>query len=105
MNTIIDAVIDNDAKLVQQLIDDGADPNLSLDVADVTPLHFAAQNNALEVLPILIKAGANLHAKINPEGMNPLDVARLHKHDDMAKLLEKYMKMNSGYLSYSLCHH
>ena len=94
MNTIIEAVIDNDARIVQQLLDKGADPNLSLDVARITPLHFAAQNNALDVIPVLIMAGANLHARINPEGMIPLDVAKLHKHTEMVKLLEKYMKMN-----------
>ena len=94
MDTIVDAVIENDVKLVQQLLDEGADPNLILDEAHVVPLHFAAQNNALEVVPLLVKAGANLHAKILPEGMTPLDVAKLHGHADMIKLLEKYMKMN-----------
>lgn len=92
--TIIDAVINNDTTLVQQLLEQGADPNTILDAANVTPLHFAAQNNALEVVPCLIQAGANLRAKIDPEGMTPLDIAKLHKHAQMSTLLEKYMNMN-----------
>jgi len=95
MNTsIIDAVINNDANLVKQLLDQGIDPNTTMDVAKVTPLHFAAQNNALNAAPVLIQAGANLRAKIDPEGMTPLDIAKLHKNQDMVELLEKFMKLN-----------
>lgn len=87
---LIEAVIHNDAKAVRTALEEGADPNACLDPALVTPLHFAAQHNALEVVPLLITAGANINAKTFPDGQTALDVARLHKHSDMTKLLEEY---------------
>ncbi len=87
---LIEAVIHNDAKAVRTALEEGADPNACLDPALVTPLHFAAQHNALDVIPLLITAGAKINAKTFPDGLTALDVARLHKHSQMAKLLEEY---------------
>lgn len=86
---LIDAVIENDIKAVQKLLAEGADPNLILDIARITPLHFAAQNNAVAAAELLINAGADLRAKIDPEGLTPLDIAKLHENKEMIQLLER----------------
>jgi ankyrin repeat protein len=87
---LIEAVIHNDAKAVREALENGADPNACLDPAMVTPLHFAAQHNAVEVIPLLITAGAKLNARTYPDGQTALDIARLHHHPETTKLLEEY---------------
>lgn len=89
---LIEAVINNDVAKVKELLANGADPNLTLDKAQITPLHFAAQRNCLEVVPPLIAAGANLNARIKPDDHTPLDVARMHDHREMVALLTFYAK-------------
>lgn len=87
---LIEAVIDNDADRVNELLHEGADPNCTLDKALLTPLHFAAQNNALFVIPLLVEAGADLHAKTQPEGSTPIDIAFLHAHEKIVQTLLAY---------------
>jgi ankyrin repeat protein len=84
---LIEAVIHNNQKQVRTELENGADPNACLDPALVTPLHFAAQHNALDVVSLLVTAGAKINAKTYPDGQTPLDIARLHRHEDMARLL------------------
>jgi ankyrin repeat protein len=87
---LIEAVIHNDAKQVRAELERGVDPNACLDPALVTPLHFAAQHNAIDVISLLITAGAKINAQTFPDGQTPLDIARLHRHEKMAKLLEEF---------------
>jgi ankyrin repeat protein len=87
---LIEAVIHNDATAVRVALESGADPNACLDHALVTPLHFAAQHNAVDVIPLLITAGAKINARTFPDGQTALDIARLHRHVEMTKLLEEY---------------
>ncbi|QLH42862.1 MAG: ankyrin repeat domain-containing protein [Coxiellaceae bacterium] len=63
-----------------------------LDHARITPLHFAAQNNSLDVVPILMQAGADPHAQVNPEGYTPLHLAKLFKHREMIAMLHFYSR-------------
>jgi uncharacterized protein len=86
---LIEAVILNDVEQVKKLLQQGADPNYCDDKAQITPLHFAAQNNCLAVVPLLVAAGANLNARTIPEGETPLDIARLQPetHQQMIALL------------------
>lgn len=88
---LIDAIIDNDVALVNELLNEGVDPNSSLDAARVTPLHFAAQSDSLEVIPLLIEAGADLYAVTQPDGQSPLEVAVLHNHQRVVHVLIAYM--------------
>ena len=60
---LIQAVIENDVDSVNHLLNQGVDPNHCLDHAHVTPLHYAAQNNSLEVIPLLVEAGAKVFGK------------------------------------------
>lgn len=88
--SLINAVINHDAKRVNTLLNAGTNPCASVDKAAITPLHFAAQVNAITIVPLLLLAGANLHAKTKPEGQTPLDVACQHRHGQMIDLLISY---------------
>lgn len=90
MMQLIKAVIHNDVSLLKALLSAGENPNQCLDDAKVTPLHFAAQHNAVDVVPLLITAGADIHAKTVPDGQTPLDIAKLCGHKNMIELLENY---------------
>jgi ankyrin repeat protein len=96
-NTIelIDAIINKDFSKLKSLLTDGLNPNLTIDKANVTPLHFAAQHNFLEAVPLLIAAGATINAKTHPEGETPLAIAKLHGHTEMVKLLTSLINAHS----------
>ena len=89
-NQLIQAVVNNDVRLVGNLLNQGADPNYTLDASQVTALHYAAQNNSLEVIPLLVEAGAFLEAQTEPDGYTALEVAFLYKHDKIAQTLIAY---------------
>ena len=89
-NYLIKAVIDNNVKLVSELLNSGADPNSVLDTANITPLHYAAQSNALEVIPLLVEAGAMLEAQTEPDGYTPMEIAFIHGHHRIAQALIAY---------------
>ena len=84
---MIDAILKDDPKTVHELLHRGVDPNISLDQHQITPLHFAAQNNALHVVPLLISAGAHLNALTEPGGYRAIEVAALQGHLQMVSLL------------------
>lgn len=88
---LIDAVVEGDTKKVKELLATGEDPNLVLDAAQVTPLHYAAQFNAVEIGELLIKAGANLYARTSPEEETPVEIAHLHDSKEFIKLLLFHM--------------
>ncbi len=51
------------------------------------PLHWAAQENCLDVAKILIENGADINALTNPNGLSPLDIAIMENNIAFAKLL------------------
>jgi len=87
---LIEAVVGNNVKEVSELLNRGADPNVALDTAHVTPLHHAAQNNALEVVPLLVEAGAALEAQTEPDGYTAMEVAFIHGNHRLAQALIAY---------------
>ena len=87
---LIKAIIHKDSSTVRELLSAGENPNQCLDSAKITPLHFAAQHNALDIIPLLITAGADIHATTVPDGQTPLDIAKLQGHQEMISLLEDY---------------
>lgn len=93
---LINAILKKDMHRVKNLLEQGADPNMYLDEAMIRPLHFAAQNNFLKIVPLLITAGADLYAQIQPEGHTPLDIARLHKNNAMVNVLQSFMLQRSA---------
>lgn len=94
----IDAVTRNDAVFVAGLLELGADPNMVLDKAGITALHFAAQVDAFEVTKLLLLAGANASVRLDDgEEQTPLDVAILHDSKRVRALLENYVQAGSVY--------
>lgn len=94
IHKLIEAVIDNDPVKVNRLLNLGVDPNACLDDALISPLHFAAQYGALDVIPLLIAAGARLEAMTYPDDYTALDIALLHDHYDLANLFLMYLRLS-----------
>ncbi len=88
---LITAIISQDIQKVNSLLNEGADPNGTLDSAEVTALHYAAQNNTLGAIPLLIQAGADTSVTTQPEEQTPLDIAIMHNHKQMIGLLISYI--------------
>ena len=59
------------------MIDAGADVN-EMDFTGLTPLHWVALQGNAEVIPVLVKAGADIPAT-DHDGDTPLDKARRKK--------------------------
>ena len=78
-------------RMAAYLITKGADINLPSSNGD-TPLHtFAAEAEGLDVMEVLLKAGANPNLR-NRQGQLPIDIATSRKEGDKASLLKKYSK-------------
>lgn len=88
---LITATIENNIDEVKRLLELGVDPNIYLDDAKLTPLHFAAQNNAIEIAMLLLEAGADPFASTSPDDETALNIANLHQHQQMVSLLVSYM--------------
>ena len=54
IQALIDAVIIDDVHTVKKLLESGINPNCTLDSDYITPLHFAAQNNSWQVIPLFL---------------------------------------------------
>ncbi|HNW34255.1 MAG TPA: ankyrin repeat domain-containing protein, partial [Candidatus Ozemobacteraceae bacterium] len=82
---------EGNAQGVKELLDAGTDPNAT-DEFMRTPLHLAAARGDLEIVRLLVAAGANLHLKQIPEkpgisDMTPLHLSVLNKHAQVAEFL------------------
>jgi ankyrin repeat protein len=85
---LINAIINDDLLQVKQLLEKGAEANISDDDANVTPLHYAVLHNKVSIAELLITAGANLNARSN-EDQTPLELAQELGHKEMIALLKK----------------
>lgn len=81
------AVWGGHTKIIQLLLQSGADPNVR-EQGDHSPLHVAAQNGNLEIINALIYGGADLDAK-SKDGKIPLDLALEAGHREAARLLQE----------------
>ncbi len=86
MEELIEAIEIDDVAVTEELLQTGVDPNGYEDWVGLTPLHFAAQANALQSAQLLLQAGADPLSK-TADGMTPFDVAQTHSHPDMMLLL------------------
>ena len=84
---LIDAIMASDVLSVKRLLQNGASCRYVLDDAKVTPLHFAAQGNAVDIIRLLLASGAPVQAKTHPDGETPYDIAKLHGHNEAMELL------------------
>ncbi|RLN74551.1 hypothetical protein BBJ28_00018562 [Nothophytophthora sp. Chile5] len=62
-----------------------------------TALHYAAYNNRVAQLELLLNAGASIFA-LNAKGHSPLDVARLRDRKEASSALTARLEMHSGWL-------
>lgn len=81
-----DAISKNDLDRVKELIQSGADVNLSSTNERLAPLHVAVQNNNEDIAKLLLQAGADIDGKDN-DGFTPFIWAAFLGHLDMIKLL------------------
>jgi ankyrin repeat protein len=72
---LIDAIIQHDINTVKNLLQQGANPNLCEDKANLTPLHFAVIYRSPGIIPLLLAAGADPNIQ-NEDGFTPLDLVR-----------------------------
>lgn len=83
--------VKHDLEITKLLIGHGADPN-ARDMCGCTPLHYAARNaGAQEILPVLLRAGGNVHA-LSHDGKSLKDMAmgRIGNTNWISKLFAKY---------------
>lgn len=85
---LIDAILAEELseKTIKLLIDG---PNINLDIKNndaLSALHFAAKYNHLNIVKLLLDAGANINA-VNDEGDTALHLALQYHYVDIAKLL------------------
>jgi uncharacterized protein len=87
-NALVNAAIRGDALMVQTLLSVGANVNFGKDFEDWTALHYAASGGHLEVVRLLVDAGADVNVRIK-RGDTPLQLAGLRRADDVIDVLIK----------------
>ncbi len=80
------AALYGNAKLARGLLREGANVNAVARDILYTPLHMAARNGHMDVIGLLIEAGADCEA-INDVDERPADVAAVYGHSAAADLL------------------
>lgn len=85
-NTLRDAIKNNNVKLVEELIDEGADVS-QVDKYGATPLYIAAEEGQSHVAELLLDRGADVNQARTNNGKTPLWVAAENGQLDVAKLL------------------
>lgn len=81
------AALGNNPKMIQALLDAGADINLA-NRSGFTPLMHAAERGSTDAARMLIRSGANLSAK-SRRGQTALEIAELLKHEETAKVIRE----------------
>ena len=83
---LLDASRRGDVAAVRSLLKEGADPN-SVQGDGLTALHLAAQTGNLEVVRVLLRAGARVDAQTRIGAHTPLHLASQGAHSDVVKAL------------------
>jgi ankyrin repeat protein len=77
-----------DGSVTQLLLEHGADINTQNEYGG-TPLHYASDYGALEVVRVLLEHGADVEVKRN-DGQTALQIAAARGHDEVADLLREH---------------
>jgi len=83
------AIIKNDVKKVQELIDDGINVNSTNEKNGWTALHYAADKGRAKIAKILIENGADIDRR-DVKGRTPLHIAAIKGNVKVAKVLLNY---------------
>ena len=86
MTPLILAAQTGSARMIETLIENGADPNLTISTG-TTPLMLAAAAGNPDAVKALIEAGAFVDAKENAQGQTALMFAASYNRDDAIKVL------------------
>jgi ankyrin repeat protein len=87
--SLFDPVMYGNLAAVKSLLDSGADPNSTVDIADingVTLLHMAAEMGHLDIAELLIQRGAKLDALTSTD-TQPIHQAAMNGYDEVVALL------------------
>ena len=79
--------------LVKVLLDRGANHSPARDNDGWTPLHLAAMFGKVDVIQLLLEAGADPYVA-DKDGHDVIDVARQFKHFQIADMLQRYFKID-----------
>jgi ankyrin repeat protein len=80
------ATVKNLKNTVKAILDNKGDPNHVVEPSGNTPLHYAVQNSNLEIVKLLIAAGANINV-INNDNTTPISMALNLASTDIYKVL------------------
>ena len=81
------AVVNDNARIVTDLLEAGADPNIAGE-DDCTPLHHAASHGHCEIISLLLVHGASTSA-VDRYGYTAADTARILHHAEAFKMLSR----------------
>ena len=85
-DALLEATRRGDVAAVRSLLDEGADPNVAQGDG-LTALHLAAQEGNLEIVEVLLGAGAKVEAKTRIGDFTPLHLASGGAHATVALML------------------
>ncbi|KAM7542139.1 hypothetical protein Aperf_G00000018490 [Anoplocephala perfoliata] len=88
--TLSRAVASNNPIAVENLLRNGADPNIDKDIPESTPLIEASKEGLDQIVEILLKYGANVAQTTTPSCYTALHYAAANGHLNCVKLLLKY---------------
>ena len=94
-SALVNATKSRNAKIMETLLNQGADPNQS-EWGGAAALHVAAANNSPELIKLLVRRGADVNAK-NGFGETPLILLIDRSYGDSLNTL-KYLLDNVKYL-------
>lgn len=88
---LVYALIGGSIDSVAYLLDRGADVNAMPSGFHFlgAPLHWAAHMDQTDMIELLAKRGADLHASAPKDNSTPLGIAERRKHDETVRLLKK----------------
>lgn len=86
---MLEAVIKDDAEVVEKLLELGADPNRIEDKDRATPLHFALTFNSQKSIPVLLAHGADINCR-DREGSSSWDYAVANKQKKIIAIFNAF---------------